>query len=149
MTALAGTQFTPLHPISYLYSPSSIYITRSKQLAFTSLKQTTKRWIGHHLSNMLRISSPTDPTAQMFMRQTNTLSRQFWILTDSSSSKEITTAKITRTYPGISISLSITITIFTNKTDQTHNYTLQSHKQTNTWKKHLDKIDHKHNPHSL
>ena len=69
---------------------------------------------------MLRISSPVDPTAQMFMRQTNTLSRQFWMLTDSSSLKKITTAQITLTYPCISASLSITVTIFANKTDQTY-----------------------------
>ena len=56
------------------------------------LSKTTKRLIGHHLNKMLRISSPTDPTAQMFMRQANTLSKQFRMLTDSLSLKEITTA---------------------------------------------------------
>ena len=30
---------TPSHAITYLYSPPSIYITRPKQLTFTSLKQ--------------------------------------------------------------------------------------------------------------
>ena len=69
---------------------------------------------------MLRISSPTDPTAKMFMRQTNTLSRQFWMVADSSSLKEITTAQITLTYPCISTNLSIIKTIFTNKTAHNH-----------------------------
>ena len=100
---------------------------------------------------MLRISSPTDSTAQMFMWQTNTLSRKYRMLIDSSSLKEITTAQITLTHQYVCF-------IFTNKTDQTHksllltitfiNKKIHEHK-TNIWKPHLDKIDHKHNPHSL
>ena len=61
------------------------------------------------------------------------------------------------THPCISTSLSIIITIFTNKTDQTHKSLLlnnhinkQRHEhKTNNWKQNLYKIDHKHNPHSL
>ena len=48
-------------------------------------------------------------------RLTNTLSRQFWMLTHSSS-----LAQITLTYSCISTSLCIIVTIFANKTDQTH-----------------------------
>ena len=59
-------------------------------------------------------------SAQMFMRQTKTLSRQFGMPIDSSSLKEIKTAQITLTCPCISIFISITVTIFANKTDQTH-----------------------------
>ena len=85
-----------------------------------TITKTTKRLIGHHLNSLLRISSPTDPTAQIFMRQTNTLTRQFWMLTDSLSIKENTIAQITLTYSCISASLSIIVTIFANKTNQTH-----------------------------
>ena len=62
---LLGRPSTRSHPVTYLYSLSSVYITRPKQLTFTSLKQqqTTKKPIGHHLNNMLRISFPADPTA--------------------------------------------------------------------------------------
>ena len=104
---------------------------------------------------MLRISSPADPTAQMFMRQTNTLSRQFWMLTDSSSLKEIATAEITLTYPCISTTLSIIIICKQNRSDPqiitlSNHINKQIHEQkTNSWKQHLDKIDHKHDPHSL
>ena len=36
---LAGRPSTFSHPITYLYSPVSVYITRPKQLSFISLKQ--------------------------------------------------------------------------------------------------------------
>ena len=39
MIALACRSSTPLHQITYLYSPSSVYITRLKKLTFTSPKQ--------------------------------------------------------------------------------------------------------------
>ena len=116
LTALAGRPSTLSHLITYLFSPPSVYITN---FHFTKTI-STERPIGHHLTNMLRLSSPTDLKAQMFMRQTNTLSRLFWILTDSSCLKEITTAQIILTNPCISTSLSIIITIFVNKTDQIH-----------------------------
>ena len=70
------------------------------------------------------------------------------MLTDSSFLKKITTAQITLIYPCILANLSITITIFTNKTDQTHIITLNNHiskqiheHKTNSWKQHLDKIN--------
>ena len=34
VTAQAGRPSTPAHPITYLYSPLSVYITRPKQLTF-------------------------------------------------------------------------------------------------------------------
>ena len=105
---------------------------------------------------MLRISNPADLTVQMFMRQTNTLSRQFWMLTDSSSIKKSQQHK------------SLSPTYHIRKLIHHHNhihkqnksnpktFTLNNHinkqiheHKTNTWKKHLDKIDHKHNSHSL
>ena len=104
---------------------------------------------------MMRISSPADPTAQMFKRQTNTLSRQFWMLTDSLSLKENITAQITLTCPCISSSF-ITVTIRIQNRSDPQIITLKNHineqiheHRTNTWKQHFDKIDHKHNPHSL
>ena len=55
----------------------------------------TKRQIGHHLNNMLRISSVLEPKPEMFMRQINTLSRQLQMPTDLLSLKKITTAQMT------------------------------------------------------
>ena len=109
---------------------------------------------------MLRFSSPTDPTAQMFMRQTNTLSRQFWMPTGSSSLKVITTAQITHTYPytiTTFASFFITVTIFGNKTDKVYKSYLLSITLTNKYtnikqtpvNNMLTKYDHKYNLHSL
>ena len=74
------------------------------------------------LNNMLRILSSTNPTAQMFMRQINTLSRQFWMPTDSSSPKKITATQIILTYSCVSTSLSITINIDAKKKIRSINY---------------------------
>ena len=39
LTDLHDLHQLPQHPITYLYSPSLVYVTRSKQLTFTSLQQ--------------------------------------------------------------------------------------------------------------
>ena len=106
---------------------------------------------------MLSTSSPTYYTPQMFMWRTNTLSRKileadrlFIPKGDHNSTNHTHSlmhicklihhcnhiCKQNRSDPHI-----ITFNNHINK--QIHEH------KTNTWKQYLDKIDHKHNPHSL
>ena len=116
------TSWQTIHSLKFDHLPLLTILSihhKTKTTCFHFTK-TNKNLIGHYLNNILGISSLTDHTLQMFMRQTNTLPRQFWMLTDSLFLKKITTAQITLTYPCISATLSITITIYANKTDQTN-----------------------------
>ena len=96
---------------------------------------------------MSRVSFPTDATPKMPMSQINTLLREYWLLTDSSSLKEMTTTQNKLTNPCESASSINTILLHKQNRLDPQTYT-HEHK-TDNWKQHFDKIDHKPNPHSL
>ena len=104
-------------------------------------------WIS--FNNMLRISS-ADPTAQIFMRATKHLikaildaQRLFIPKGNHNSSNHTHLPMHIRKLMHHSRSDPQIITLNNHINKQIHEH------KTSTWKQHLDKIDHKHNPHSL
>ena len=104
---------------------------------------------------MLRISS-TDPILQMSLKQTNILSRQFFMLTNSSSLKKSNSKNHTHLPMHIQKRIHHCNHISKQNKLEPQIITLNNHinkqihkHKTNTWKQHLDKIGHKHNQHCV
>ena len=101
---------------------------------------------------MLRISFPSDPTMQMFMKKNKHFIKavldpdRLFILKGNYTHLPMHICKLIHHHNHIYQQNRSDLPIFT--LNNHINKQIHEHK-TNTWKQHLDKIDHKHNLHSL
>ena len=161
MTALADRLSTPLHQFIYLYSPSSVYITRPKPVhshftkTITNYQKADWTSFKQHVENIISCRSHSTNVHKVnkhLIKAILNADRLFIPKGNYNSSSHIHLpmyrpicklihhgnhiCQQSRLDPQI-----ITLNNYINK--QIHEH------KTNTWKQHLDKIDHKPNSHSL
>ena len=117
--------FPPSYQITYCYSPLSQkamhHKTKTTPSHFTKTKTSYQKfnWTSfkHHIEDFIFYRPHFTNVHKVSMRQTNILSRQYWMRTNSSSLKKIKTAQIALIYQGKSASLLNNVITLVNETD--------------------------------